>query len=155
MLKNGKNFENLTGTYIEADLIRSYNGAIKTANEDRQALADSEYLMSFGTIEEMVRMEQRAVVVGQFLANFQYEFKDHGDVRRALLDAVLNGTRQASYGGESTSNGQRLIDFFNRKAWMDIITDREIVKAVSGGKISMVDGDPMPAVTPYGDYAAI
>lgn len=155
MLKNDEKFQNLSGTYLESDLIRTYNGAITGTNTRRAELAESEYLLSFSSLEGMVQSEQRAVVVGQFLANFQYEYKDHGDVRRALLKAVLDGTRQASYGGESTSNGQRLIDFFNRKAWMDIITDRDIVKAISGGKIAMVEGDPMPSINVYGDYAAI
>lgn len=153
MLKNEEKFQNLTGTYIEADLIRSYNGAINLVNEDRKEHAESEYLLSFSTLERLVAAEQKAVVIGQFLANFQYEFQDHGDMRRALLKAYTDGVRQSSYGGESTSNGQRLIDFFNRKAWFNITTDRDIVRAIQGGKVAMVEGDTMPAVTPYGDYA--
>ena len=137
---------NVSGTYIEQDLINGYAGSIATANEERQALADSGFLTQWDRLERLISAEQRAIARGRFLQHIQYDFQDHGDIRRALQSAVSTAVQVASWGGESTSGATRLMDFYATKAWLSIATERKIVRAIQGGKIDLLSGDQIPAV---------
>ena len=139
-------FTNVSGTYIEQDLINGYAGSIQTVNEERQALADSEFLLQSDRLERMVSAEQRAIARGRFLQHIQYDFQEHGDIRRALQSAVGAAVQAASYGGESTSGATRLMDFYATKAWLSIANTRNIQTALSGGKIDLLSGEQIPAV---------